>query len=100
VAEHFDGGVPGGDRGDPEGGCPPSGAVEAVEYPLFSHDAYLFGVLWERQRREIMAPDPAAAAAETPCPECGSKRATTTPGEELAFECRDCGAAFDLPRVG
>ena len=49
---------------------------------------------------KIMAPDPAAAAAETPCPECGSKRATTTPGEELVFECRDCGEGFDLPRVG
>jgi len=49
---------------------------------------------------KIMAPDPAAAAAEIPCPECGSKRATTTPGEELEFECRDCGAAFETPRVG
>jgi DNA-directed RNA polymerase subunit RPC12/RpoP len=49
---------------------------------------------------KIMAPDPAAAAAETPCPNCGSKRATTTPGEELEFECRDCGEEFDRPGWG
>jgi predicted RNA-binding Zn-ribbon protein involved in translation (DUF1610 family) len=54
----------------------------------------------EATEAKIMAPDPAAAAAETPCPNCGSKRATTTPSEELEFECRDCGAAFETPRVG
>ena len=47
-----------------------------------------------------MAPDPAAAAAETPCPECGSRKAERRPAEELEYECRDCGAAFDLPQVG
>ena len=51
-------------------------------------------------RGEIMAPDPAAAAAETPCPECGSRKAERRPAEELEYECRDCGAAFETPRVG
>ena len=49
-----------------------------------------------------MSSDPAAAAAETPCPECGSLRAERTPAEETEYQCREgnCGAAFDLPRVG
>ncbi len=47
-----------------------------------------------------MSSDPAAAAAETPCPNCGSLRAELTPAEELEYECQDCGEGFDLPRIG
>ena len=53
-----------------------------------------------RQQATPMSSDPSAYVAAVPCPQCGSKRATATPGEELEYECRDCGAAFDLPRVG
>ncbi|WP_435078383.1 hypothetical protein [Halococcus sp. AFM35] len=47
-----------------------------------------------------MSSDPAAVAAETPCPNCGSLRAELTPAEELEYECQDCGEGFDLPRIG
>ena len=47
-----------------------------------------------------MSSDPSAYVAAVPCPQCGSKRATATPDKELEFECRDCGAAFETPRVG
>ena len=42
-----------------------------------------------------MAPDPAATAAETPCPNCGSRQAERRSAEKLKYECRDCGAAYD-----
>jgi len=42
-----------------------------------------------------MSSDPSAYVAAVPCPQCGSKRATATPGEELEYECRDCSAAYD-----
>jgi hypothetical protein len=50
VAEHFDGGVPGGGviEAIQRVGVNRAKAAEAVEYLLFGHDAYLFGVLWER----------------------------------------------------
>ncbi|WP_154019140.1 hypothetical protein [Halococcus agarilyticus] len=47
-----------------------------------------------------MPSDPAAAAAETPCPECGSLQAELTPAADLEYECWDCGEGFDLPRIG
>lgn len=52
------------------------------------------------QRRTVMSSDPAAAVAELPCPDCGSKRATATPGGQSEYECRDCGASFDRISVG
>jgi len=47
-----------------------------------------------------MAPDPAAAAAELPCPNCGSKQATATPEGQAQYECLGCGTAFDRVQIG
>lgn len=47
-----------------------------------------------------MASDHRAAAAETPCLECGSLQAERRVAETLEYECRDCGAAFETPRGG
>lgn len=47
-----------------------------------------------------MSTDPAAAAAELPCPNCGSKQATATPDEQNEYECRECGAEYDRIQLG
>lgn len=47
-----------------------------------------------------MSSDPSAYIAAVPCPECGSKRATATPDEQLEYECLDCATPFDPPKIG
>ena len=77
--------------------CPASGSSGVLDAP-----ATILTCLETEDSTEtrIMHLDPAAGAAEVPCPACGSLLAELTPAKASKFRCLVCGRGFDAPRIG